>query len=161
MWVRNLMECSSSVPKELLYLELFIIPIRYIIKTRRILYLHHILQNKRESLLRRFFEAQLSNPSHRDWVSQVLDDLEELDLNLELEQIENMKREKFKILLKEAIKHKAFSYLLERKRGRISDNAKGKCIMYEEFEMSEYLCPHEEYISIKEQKWMFRCRVDD
>ena len=27
--------------------------------------------------------------------------------------------------------------------------------------MSEYFRPHEEYISIEEQKWMFRCRVDD
>ena len=27
--------------------------------------------------------------------------------------------------------------------------------------MSEYLCTHKEYISIEEQKWMFRCRVDD
>ena len=67
-----------------------------------------------------------------------------------------MKREQFKILLNEAIKHKAFSYLLERKRGRISDNAKGRCIIYEDFEMSEYLRPHEEYISIEEQKLIFR-----
>ena len=34
MWVRDLMECSSSVPKDLLYLEKGITPIQFIIQTR-------------------------------------------------------------------------------------------------------------------------------
>ena len=59
MLIRELMNCSSFVPKDLVYLELAIIPIRYIIQTRRLLYLHHILQQDEGSLLYRFFEAQL------------------------------------------------------------------------------------------------------
>ena len=55
MLIRNLMDCSSSVPKDLLYLELGIIPIRYIIQTRRLLYLHHILQQDDDSFLYSFF----------------------------------------------------------------------------------------------------------
>ena len=66
MWMRNLMNCSDMVPKDLLYLELAITPIRYIIQTRILLYLHHILQQKKESLLYRFFVTQLSNPTPRD-----------------------------------------------------------------------------------------------
>ena len=57
MLIRNLMDCSSSVPKDLLYLELGIIPIRYIIQTRRLLYLHHILQQDDDSFLYSFFKA--------------------------------------------------------------------------------------------------------
>ena len=57
MLIRELMKCSSSVAKDLLYLELGILPIRFIIKTRRILYLHHILQQENQSLLYRFFIA--------------------------------------------------------------------------------------------------------
>ena len=60
----------------------------------------------------------------------------------------------------EAVAHKSFSYLSERKKERISDHAKGMWIIYEEYIMSEYLCPHGEDISIEERKWIFRCRVD-
>ena len=54
-----------------------------------------------------------------------------------------------------------FSYLSERKKGRISDHAKGKWIIYAEYKMPEYLRPNGEDISIEEWKWIFRCRVDD
>ena len=63
MFMRNFMECSYSVPKDLLYLELGVLPIRYIIQTIRLLYLHHVLQQKKESLLFKFFIAQISNPT--------------------------------------------------------------------------------------------------
>ena len=66
MLMRNLMKCSSSVPKDLLYLELSVLPIRFIIQTRRLLYLHHILQQKEDSLLYRFFMAQLTYPTYKD-----------------------------------------------------------------------------------------------
>ena len=100
MLVRNFMNCSFSVPKDLLYLELGILPIRYIIQTRRLLYLHHILQQNENSLLFRFFMAQLGEPLSKDWVSQTLADLEELEINLELNSIKSMKKEKYKNLLK-------------------------------------------------------------
>ena len=57
MFLRNLMECSYSVPKDLLYLELGVLPIRYIIQTRRLLYLHHVLQQEKESLLYKIFQC--------------------------------------------------------------------------------------------------------
>ena len=82
MWIRELMDCSSSVPKDLLYLELSILPIRYVIQIRRFLYFQHILKQKKDSLLYRFFMAQLTNPTHRDWVSQVLQELEETNIKI-------------------------------------------------------------------------------
>ena len=51
MWMRNLFECFRNVPKDLLYLELGVIPFSFIIKGRKLLFLHHILQEKEESLL--------------------------------------------------------------------------------------------------------------
>ena len=82
MWIREVMDCSSSVPKDLLYLELSILPIRYVIQIRRFLYFQHILKQKEDSLLYRFFMAQLTNPTHRDWVSQVLQELEETNIKI-------------------------------------------------------------------------------
>ena len=95
MLMHNLMKCSSSVPKDLLYLELSVLPIRFIIQTRRLLYLHHILQQKEDSLLYRFFMAQLTYPTYKDWVSQVLEDIENLSIELEIEDIKTKKKKMF------------------------------------------------------------------
>ena len=51
MLLRQIFECSSCVPKELLFLELGILSLRYIIMTRRLMYLHHILIQPEESLI--------------------------------------------------------------------------------------------------------------
>ena len=103
IWMRKLLDCSYNVPRDLLFLELEIVPIRFIVQMRRLLYLHHILQQKKDSLLYRFFMAQLGEPTPKDWVSQVLEDLEELEISFELDQIEVMKKEKFKLTVKEAV----------------------------------------------------------
>ena len=74
--------------------------------------------------------AQLTEPTARDRVSQVLDDLVELKLELEIKLLQSKKKQKFKSLVKEAVKKRAFSYLVTRKDGRIPKNAKGKAIIY-------------------------------
>ena len=104
---------------------------------------------------------QLNNPTAKDWVSQVLEELEDLSINYQIEEIEAMKKTFFKNIVKEAIKKKAFDYLMEKKRKRTSDNAKGKQIIYHNFTMADYLCPSDEEISIEEKIWLFKCRVED
>ena len=49
------------------------------------MFLHHILQQKEDFLLFRFFIAQLKNQTKGDWVSSLLDDIEELELGIKLE----------------------------------------------------------------------------
>ena len=106
MWMQNLMECSNSVPTDLLYLELATLPIRFIKQTRRLLYFHHILQQNKETLLHRFFMAQLNSPTAIDWSSQVLEELEYLSINLRIEEIQVMNKSLYKKILKEAIQKK-------------------------------------------------------
>ena len=67
--------------------------------------------------------AQLTNPTHRDWVSQVLQELEEVQIKLKIKEIELMSKYNYKNLIKEAIYSKAFLDLIERKEGRNSDNS--------------------------------------
>ena len=125
------------------------------------MFLHHILQQNQESLLYRFFNAQMNKPSNRDWVSSVLEDMEDLEIDLEIEDIRNMPKVKFKEYINEKVKEAAFKYLLNRKSSRNSDRAKGKLLEYSDLEMSEYLTPLDQDISINERKWLFQCRVED
>ena len=50
-----------------------------------------------QSLLFKFFMALLTNPTHRDWVSQVLQELEDLNMILEIEEIELLSKEQYKL----------------------------------------------------------------
>ena len=92
MLLREISECSRNVPRDLLYLEFGLVPISYIIKMRRLMFLHHILHQGEESLLYRFFLAQLSHPTKGDWVTEVMKNIEDFDLNLELEDIKTCPR---------------------------------------------------------------------
>ena len=72
-----------------------------------------------------------------------------------------MKKDCFKKIVQLPVRKQAFLYLIERKESRISENAEGKKIIYEEFVMAEYLSKNEEDMSIDEQKWLFNCKVED
>ena len=72
----------AKTPLELLYLETGCIPIRFILKSRRVNFLHYILSDKEESLLSNFFRAQCDNPEKGDWVTSVQNDLKELELDI-------------------------------------------------------------------------------
>ena len=70
---------------------------------------------------------------------------------LEIGDIKEMKKGQFKAIVKEKVKSGAFQYLLNKKAGRISENAKGKLLEYNELEMSEYLCTKENNFQLKKR----------
>ena len=105
--------------------------------------------------------AQMNSPTYQDWVSTVLEDIEELDIQLELGSIKDMKKIKFKSIVKEKVKFGAFTYLMEKKAARQSDNARGKLLEYSVLEKSEYLTPIEHDFSIEEKKWILKSRIED
>ena len=88
------------------------------------MFLHHILQQKKDTFLHKFFMTQIKFPTQNDWVSSVLEELDKLVIDFELEQIENMSKEKYKSIVKERVELIAFEYLIDKKEGRTSDNAK-------------------------------------
>ena len=67
----------------------------------------------------------------------------------------------FKAIVKEKITNGAFQYLLKKKVGRNSENAKGKLLIFSDFEICEYLTTKEYDFSIEEKKWLFKCRLED
>ena len=58
----------------------------------------------------------MKSPTRGDWVTTVLEEIEEIGLHLDLDEIRNMSKNKFRVLVKEKIENKAFIYLLEKKR---------------------------------------------
>ena len=103
MLLSEIVECSRNVQRELLYLEFGLIPIAYLIKMRKQMFLHHILQQKEDSLLFCFFMAQLRNPTKGDWVTTVMEEMDELEIGLQLDDIKNMTKNSFRKIVKEKV----------------------------------------------------------
>ena len=155
--LKKILNCSSQIPHEVLYLELGLMPARFIILLRRILYLQHILkQRNKETLLYRFFKAQMENPTKNDWVTGVLKDLEKVDIDLELIEIEYIFEERFRNICKLKVKSLAFEYLNNKLNQRQSYNE----LKYEHLTMAEYLQEDMGY-SVKEKQNLFQCRMND
>ena len=152
-----ILEAPSSTPKVSLYLEMGCVPIRFIIKNRRLMFLHYILPQNESSLLFKFFKAQLDNPVKGDWSEQVLFDLEEINLQLSFEEIKRLSKETFRMKLKKAIDKAALKWLIEEKEKK----SKVKNLSYEHLKMQSYLIGSE--METREKKFLFqmRCRMID
>ena len=73
--------------------DLGLIPLRYIAKARRLMFLHYILNEDENSLIFKFFQAQIQNPLPGDWVLTVEQDLHILNLNFNLQSIKCLTKE--------------------------------------------------------------------
>ena len=106
--LKRILEVPSSTPKVSLYLEMGCLPIRFIIKSRRLMFLQYILQQKENSLILNFFKAQNKNPVRGDWSDQIKSDMKEINLQLTLEEIKSLSKESFRLKLKKVIYTAAF-----------------------------------------------------
>ena len=79
--LRQLLNAPKGTPKEMIYLELGLLPFRELVRGRRLTFLHEILNEERNSMLLKFLEAQLKNKKKKDWVNMVFEDLKYLELN--------------------------------------------------------------------------------
>ena len=75
--LRGILKAHCKGPIESLYLETGIIPIRYIIKKRRIMYLRHLLTRDKNELISKVYFAQLRKSVKNDWVNLVKNDIKE------------------------------------------------------------------------------------
>ena len=88
--LRRILECPAKTPKEMLYLELNCLPIRFIIMSRRLNFLSSILKEDEDSLLFKFLQAQLRNPNKKDWGQTVSKDMEMLEMDVSIYNIASM-----------------------------------------------------------------------
>ena len=151
--LRRILEAPSSTPKVSLYLEMGCLPIRFIIKTRRLMFLHYILNQNENSLILKFFKAQKQNPVRGDWSEQITSDIEEINLQLTLEEIKGLPQESFRSKLKRAIDTAAFKWLMEEKKSK----SKLEKLNFENLKMQNYLGSNE--LETLEKKLLFQIRT--
>ena len=147
------MYVHTKAPKPSLYLELGCIPINYIIKSRRLLFLQYILKLKKDDTISKVFWAQKENPIKNDWFSQVEEDIKEFQLDhFSLDQIGKMSKYLFKKFVKTACKKKAFEDLLKEKEKLSKMENNNYCT----FQMQKYFTSSN--ISLRQKKLIFKLR---
>ena len=109
--LRGILKAPQSTPKEMFFLELGIIPLREIIRKRRLGFLYYILQQKEDSIISKVFKSQMNNPTPKDWVSTIISDLKQLNLNIQFEDIKQMKKFDFMNTVKRKIRYKTLKDL--------------------------------------------------
>ena len=141
----------AKTPLELLYSEIGCIPIRFILKSRRVNFLHYILNDKEESLLSNIFRAQCDNPVKGDWVTTVQNDLKELELYIRFEQIKAFTKDEFRIKVKKLVRRKSFEYLQN------LQHSKAMPLKYAELSLQDYLKPDSD-MTRREKTFTFAAR---
>ena len=153
-FIRRIFQVPTSTPIAFLYLETGCIPIRYVIKMRRVMYLHHILTRREDALITRAFWAQVHKPLKNDWCNVVTEDLQLIGLgHLSYDNIQNMGQDALRKILKSKVNEAAFIQLRTDK----DKSSKMKSLRYTSLTIQSYLTA-ESNLSIREKRVLWRWR---
>ena len=99
------------MPIEFLHMETSMLKIRFILASRRIMYLKSILQKDSQELMLKIYFAQKSDPLKGDFYKLVQEDKNLIDLNMEDDDILSMGLEQFRNILKNKVTETCIKYL--------------------------------------------------
>ena len=129
------------------------IPIRCIVKNRRVSYLKHILSRDKQELLSRVYFSQKRRPLKDDWALIVNKDMEEMNINNNEEIIKNMKKVEFKRIMKKATEEAAFNFLSLKQK----THSKVRDITYSGLKIQSYLKSN--LFTTEEKQFLFKLRT--
>ena len=113
--LRKILGAPFSTPQEAFYLELGIVPINIVIKSRRIQYLQNLTKRNNEEMIYQFLKVQWNNPTRGDWTETVRENLKEFEIEEDEEVFRSMTKEMFKNKVKKKARQVAFNQLIKRK----------------------------------------------
>ena len=78
----KILECEANTSNTFKYLELGIVPIRFEIMKRKIIFLQYILKQDKESMMFKVFKATCENPIKNDFVEKCKKYLQQLNIKM-------------------------------------------------------------------------------
>ena len=133
--LKNALMTSSKVSRSLVPLDLGLVSVEFILKQKRVGYLHHLLNSDDNSIVKKVFLEQHKSTITGDWTNDLKKDLKDLEIDMNFEEIQSLSKAKWKELVRKRTKSACFESLVKEKQ-KLS---KGKEIMYSKFEMQSYL----------------------
>ena len=96
MLMKKIINAHSMTAKEAFFLEAGLVPIKFMLSKRRLMYLWNILHRNENELLKRFYIAQKLSRTRNDWTELVEKDKSDLGIDLTDDEISRMKESEFK-----------------------------------------------------------------
>ena len=118
-----------------MFLELGIMPLRYVIITKRLNFLKYILCESTTTMIRQVYDVLKQESRKGDFNNLVQKDLNEINLKMSDEEIQTLSNGKWKAMVKQKVKQAAFQHLLSENLSK----EKTKHIVFDHFEMRKYL----------------------
>ena len=109
--IRGLVNSHAKTPIEHLYLETGSLPIKYIIMSRRLIYLKEIIDRPESEIVKKIYRCQRANPDIGDWCQLVDQDFQEVNLHMNEDVIESLTVNDYKKIVKTSVKNAAFEQL--------------------------------------------------
>ena len=91
---RKLLSESGNPSKVFMCLELGILPVKYVIMTKRLNFLRYILGESTTSMIKKVYNALKQESRRGDFVELVQADLQEIKLNMNYQDIQNLSKMK-------------------------------------------------------------------
>ena len=153
-FLRSFLKTPISTPSESLYLELGILDIGTIIKTRRINYLHYLCTRKDTEMIFKFFNTQWKYPTNKhDWTELVKQDLEDFDIAADLDFI----RSKSEFSFKHQVKLKSIEYAWKKFMRAKIGHTKMDDLWYSDLELQPYFKSNK--FTVEQVRTIFRFRT--
>ena len=152
--IRRAFQANSKTSICLMMLELNIIPIRFIIILKRLLYLHHLLTREKLSLACQVLDQQIRKCGKGDWFKVCQKNIRDIGISQLFSNITSVSKSYYKKQLKFACENAAFTYLINQK----DKLSKGKEINYNNFQMQNYF-KSENNLNLKLMRQIFLLRV--
>ena len=111
--LKKVLSSEGNPCKSFMMLELGVIPVRYVVMQKRMQFLHYLLQESTESMLRKVFDALKDDSRKGDFVNLSNQDRKELNINYTDIEIENSSKSQWKKIIKSKTQIAALKYLSE------------------------------------------------
>ena len=126
---------QTNASKVFYYLELGILPAKYVMMKKRLTFMKYILDEPRETLIRKVFEEQRNDSRKEDFINLIEDDLKLSKIQSVYNKFEQFSKSAWNKLINKKTEEVAFQNLLSENKTK----SKTKSLLYEKFEMSPYL----------------------
>ena len=126
--LKTILNAHSKTASEAFYLEMGILPLRFVLAKRRLMYLWHILSREKTELIYKIYFAQKCKSNKGDWVKILDTERDNFEVTTSDDEISQMSKNMFKTYVDEKIKNKAVKYLekLGEKHSKTTDLLNGK-----------------------------------
>ena len=132
--LRKMLNAHSKTATEAFFIELGILPLRFTLSKRRLMYLWHLVHRDAEEINWKVYEAQKIKCNKGDWYEIITEERIKNEITQTDDEIALMSRERFRCIVDLKVKCSAIKYLNE----LAEPHSKSELIVTDEFERKEY-----------------------